>query len=394
MTVARSRAKISVKTNTGTAFDGAVGPVSVSKLESSSGVEYDPLVIAHRGACGKYPSHTRLAYEEGAQYGDFIECDLAITKDLVLICLHDSWLSATTNISSAFPASRKKTRFWDNKPKNDYFSVDFTWEELQKIGKNQERSYRDQEYNGQPLASFQEYLDIAVENRVGIYPETKNSDDFNKWLLEEAVVPGPVSNSNRTFEDLLIEEIYKNEKFFDSGLPCFYQSFQLESIVALATKNSNSEHGYGNANFIYLQGSPPSNQTLTTLLENGITGLGLSKKVFVPEDSKTGHMKPINRDLLQNYLDLGFTDIHVYTMRNEYNYLVFEYEQDFAQELQFWKENFPEVSGYFTDFPKSFRNFLEAAQENECSGESRVSANLRPGFFSSLLAMFAFQTMK
>ena len=40
-----------------------------------------PLIIAHRGACGMFPEHTRRSYEEGAeQGGDYVECDLSITK--------------------------------------------------------------------------------------------------------------------------------------------------------------------------------------------------------------------------------------------------------------------------------------------------------------------------
>ena len=38
-----------------------------------------------------------LAIEQGA---DFIECDLALTKDGVLVCLHDAYLSSVTNVAS------------------------------------------------------------------------------------------------------------------------------------------------------------------------------------------------------------------------------------------------------------------------------------------------------
>ena len=38
-----------------------------------------------------------MAIEQGA---DFIECDLALTKDGVLVCLHDAYLSSVTNVAS------------------------------------------------------------------------------------------------------------------------------------------------------------------------------------------------------------------------------------------------------------------------------------------------------
>ena len=63
------------------------------------------ILVAHRGASAYAPEHTieayRLAIEQGA---DFVEQDLQITKDGVLICLHDLTLERTTNVEDVFPA--------------------------------------------------------------------------------------------------------------------------------------------------------------------------------------------------------------------------------------------------------------------------------------------------
>ncbi|MBI2248702.1 MAG: glycerophosphodiester phosphodiesterase, partial [Brevundimonas diminuta] len=41
-----------------------------------------PIVIAHRGASGERPEHTRAAYELAIKQGaDFIEPDLVMTRD-------------------------------------------------------------------------------------------------------------------------------------------------------------------------------------------------------------------------------------------------------------------------------------------------------------------------
>ena len=62
------------------------------------------LAIAHRGASAYAPEHTlavyRLAIEQKA---DYVEQDLAVTKDGVLICLHDDSLERTTNVDEVFP---------------------------------------------------------------------------------------------------------------------------------------------------------------------------------------------------------------------------------------------------------------------------------------------------
>lgn len=57
-----------------------------------------PLVIAHRGASGALPEHTKEAYLEAIEEGaDFIGCDVVVTKDLQLICRHEPNINDTTD---------------------------------------------------------------------------------------------------------------------------------------------------------------------------------------------------------------------------------------------------------------------------------------------------------
>ncbi|WP_425509537.1 glycerophosphodiester phosphodiesterase [Virgibacillus ihumii] len=56
------------------------------------------LNVAHRGASGHAPEHTLAAYELGEKmHGDYIEVDLQMTKDSVLIAMHDEKVNRTTN---------------------------------------------------------------------------------------------------------------------------------------------------------------------------------------------------------------------------------------------------------------------------------------------------------
>src|SRR5262245_43534580 len=63
-----------------------------------------PFVVAHRGASAYAPEHTveayRLALEQGA---DYVEQDLSLTKDGVLVCSHDPSLERITNVEELFP---------------------------------------------------------------------------------------------------------------------------------------------------------------------------------------------------------------------------------------------------------------------------------------------------
>jgi glycerophosphoryl diester phosphodiesterase len=59
--------------------------------------------VAHRGASGQLPEHTREAYLEAIRLGaDGIECDVVVTKDLQLICRHEPPLNDTTDAVDRF----------------------------------------------------------------------------------------------------------------------------------------------------------------------------------------------------------------------------------------------------------------------------------------------------
>ena len=76
-----------------------------------------PLVIAHRGACGYRPEHTLAAYELAAQMGaDYIEPDLVSTKDGVLVARHENEISGTTDVADHPEfADRKTTKTIDGR---------------------------------------------------------------------------------------------------------------------------------------------------------------------------------------------------------------------------------------------------------------------------------------
>ncbi|MGB3637252.1 MAG: glycerophosphodiester phosphodiesterase family protein, partial [Rivularia sp. (in: cyanobacteria)] len=141
-----------------------------------------PLVIAHRGASGELPEHTleayRLAITQGA---DFIEPDLVITKDGVLIARHEPILDDTTNIAEVFGEERKSTKNLDGEEVTAYFAEDFTLEEIKQLRAVQPRDFRSDEFDGEfEIPTFQEVIELVQEveaetgEKVGIYPETKH----------------------------------------------------------------------------------------------------------------------------------------------------------------------------------------------------------------------------
>nr|WP_204261176.1 glycerophosphodiester phosphodiesterase family protein [Blastococcus saxobsidens] len=57
-----------------------------------------PEVVAHRGATVEAPEHTLAAYRHAADIGaDAVECDVRMTRDGVLVCVHDRRVHRTSN---------------------------------------------------------------------------------------------------------------------------------------------------------------------------------------------------------------------------------------------------------------------------------------------------------
>lgn len=57
-----------------------------------------PLVIAHRGASAARPEHTLAAYQVALDTGaDGLECDVRLTRDGHLVCVHDRTVDRTSN---------------------------------------------------------------------------------------------------------------------------------------------------------------------------------------------------------------------------------------------------------------------------------------------------------
>ena len=127
-------------------------------------------LVAHRGASAYAPEHTieayKLAMEQGA---DYVEQDLAVTKDGVLVCIHDLTLDRTTNVEELFP-----TRFVEDKtgatPVKRWLVGDFTLAEIKTLDAG---SWFNAKFAKARIPTFQEAID-AVGKRAGLYPELKD----------------------------------------------------------------------------------------------------------------------------------------------------------------------------------------------------------------------------
>ena len=110
----------------------------MSKVANKSWPPYQKkTLIAHRGASGYAPEHTIAAYKLAIEQGaDFVEPDLQITKDSVLICMHDLTLERTTSVKEVFPDRFREMKTDDapNAPASKHWPVsDFTLAEIKQL---------------------------------------------------------------------------------------------------------------------------------------------------------------------------------------------------------------------------------------------------------------------
>jgi len=94
-----------------------------------------PVVIGHRGACGYVPEHTLTSYFIAMQDGvDYVEPDLVMTKDGVLVARHENEIGGTTDVAQHPEfADRRARKTIDGVVHEGWFTEDFTLAELKTL---------------------------------------------------------------------------------------------------------------------------------------------------------------------------------------------------------------------------------------------------------------------
>jgi glycerophosphoryl diester phosphodiesterase len=173
-------------------------------------------LVAHRGASAYAPEHTleayRLALEQGA---DYVEQDLAVTRDGVMVCIHDLTLERTTNVEEVFP-----DRFVEDKsgakPTRRWLVGDFTVAEVKRLDAG---SWFNPRFAGARIPTFQEAIDL-IKGKAGLYPELKDPPFYR----QRGVSP----------DALLAEVLKENGLVADRKTPVIIQSFDDSTIKRLA----------------------------------------------------------------------------------------------------------------------------------------------------------------
>jgi glycerophosphoryl diester phosphodiesterase len=282
----------------------------------------EPLVIGHRGASGYRPEHTLAAYELAARQGaDYIEPDLVITKDGVLVARHEPEISGTTDVADHPEfADRRTTKPVDGTLVTGWFTEDFTLAELKTLrAKERIPDVRKENtaYDGQfEIPTFQEVIDLAKRLRVGIYPETKHPTYFREQGLP--------------LEEPLVRALDRNDLNHPRA-KVFVQSFEVSNLRALdRVLHVPLVQLYGVKttrpyDFV-VDGDPRTYADLATpeglkWVSRHAEGAGPSKDYIVPRDASGRSLAPTTFVIDAHRAGLA---VHPYTFRAENQFLPLE----------------------------------------------------------------------
>jgi glycerophosphoryl diester phosphodiesterase len=280
----------------------------------------DPIIIAHRGASGERPEHTIAAYTLAIEQGvDYIEPDLVLTKDGVLVARHENEISETTDVSSKPEfAGRKTSKTIDGQKMTGWFTEDFTLAELKTLRAKErlpQLRKANMAFDGQfEVPTFEEVLALAKAKSaetgrvIGVYPETKHPSYFAAIGLPH--------------EEPLLKALAQFG-LTKSDSPVFIQSFEVGNLQALRSKTKvrliqlMDEKGSpaDRADLTYPQMATPAGLKAISAYANGI---GPNKALVIPRTLLGNLGAPTS--LVKEAHKVGLA-VHPWTFRRE-NYFL------------------------------------------------------------------------
>lgn len=292
------------------------------------------IVIGHRGAAGYRPEHTLASYELAARLGaDFMEPDLVVTSDGVLVCRHEPEIGGTTDIADHPEfASRETTKMLDGVAVTGWFTEDFTLAELKTlraVERLPQIRQHDTLFNGRyEIPTFQELLDLRAQlsrelnRRLGVYPETKHPTFFR--------------NAGLALEPRLLEILWRY-RLNQPDAPVFVQSFEVTNLkqlreAGLRTRSVQLLAASGAPFDTVATGSGPTYADLSTPagllgVARYAQGVGPDKLQIIPRRADGTLGRPTT--LVADAHDAGLV-VHPYTFRAENYFLPVDYQTSAA----------------------------------------------------------------
>ncbi|GAB4461643.1 MAG: glycerophosphodiester phosphodiesterase [Armatimonadaceae bacterium] len=179
-------------------------------------------VVAHRGASSYLPEHTMACYAMAhAQGADYIEPDVVLTKDNVLVCLHDLYLETTTDVAAKFP-DRKR-------PDGHYYAADFTLAEIKSLSV----FGRVPEAERAAMAGHQV---VTLEELILLVKRLNRTTGRTTGLLIETKAPEFHRKEGKPLEKPLLD-LLTQQGYTEAGSEIIIQSFDKDHLKRLRVEH-------------------------------------------------------------------------------------------------------------------------------------------------------------
>ncbi|MBD0292161.1 MAG: glycerophosphodiester phosphodiesterase [Jiangellaceae bacterium] len=300
------------------------------------------VVIAHRGASGYRPEHTLEAYRLAIGLGaDYIEPDLVLTADGVLVARHENEISISTDVADHPEyARRRTTKAVGGRMVSGWFVEDFTLAELRTLRAKERLPWarpHNTRYDGQfSVPTFEEILELVlVESRrigrpVGVYPEIK--------------LPAHFAGVGLSHEEPLLAALRRA----GPEVPVYVQSFDPSCLRSLAARTALPLVQLVDHDVDLL--TPYGLREVSTYAQV----LGAHKSLLLSTDGAGWLHAPTG--LVDRAHDAGLA-VHSWTFRSENAFLPAELRRGVAAwefgdaESEYAAFRALEVDGVFTDHP-------------------------------------------
>ncbi|WP_266150806.1 glycerophosphodiester phosphodiesterase [Dyella halodurans] len=334
------------------------------------------LVIGHRGASALRPEHTLASYAKAIADGaDFIEPDLVMTRDGVLVARHENEISGTTDVAQHPEfAARKTTRTIDGHAITGWFTEDFMLDEL-KMLRARERlpAFRSTAYDGQfQIPTLDEIIDFVASEAatsgrmIGIIPEIKHGTYFQQIGLpmEDRVLATLAAHAYTRTAPVEIQSFeVANLRYLRHKLGKTHPNIRLLQLIDEATAHPYDVAAAGGKLSYGDMITPAGLHEIASYAD----AIGPNIRAIIPlaADGTLGAPTPLVRDAHAAKLE-----VHAYTFRPENHY----------QARNFWQGNDPNtfneagsvaeirayldagIDAFFTDDPALGRRAIDGRQ--------------------------------
>lgn len=163
--------------------------------------EYDVMrVIAHRGYSEVYPENTLAAFAGAVDIGvDYIELDVQMTSDGVIVVFHDNDLKRITGQEGRI--------------------ADYTYEQLQQMDAG---SWFQADYEEERIPTLQETLELIRDSRCNVYLEMKDIGDREGFVEQTLKIARQCGMEKRCLFASFQYEYLRQIKTLDSELLTLY----------------------------------------------------------------------------------------------------------------------------------------------------------------------------